>query len=260
MEALRDARSIPTSAENLVLRFEPLPRALQDAAAVCIPQIGLAQSIELARCRTCDGRSRRVHTRRLSIVIALPRESPPPGGFSLDRFGTRPWTARWRRDLALLHMTRGTPSRRVNTRHRFRRRSRARHHPSARDTSIPLPCRVRGLRPRSSYLRHSPGVRGFKYLADHGQAPGTTPVPTHLPRLGVTFRSHVTSLEGCRPRALHSTSRAPARSQLPKSVAPTSLSGGRTQKLHPYPSVQALRRSAPSHDFVTSKGLRPSHG
>lgn len=29
-------------------------------------------------------------------------------------------------------------------------------------------------------MRHSPSVRGFKYLADHGQAPGTTPVPTHL--------------------------------------------------------------------------------
>jgi hypothetical protein len=84
---------------QLVLRFEPLRRAHPECGGRLYSQIGLAQSIELARCRTCDGRSRRVHTRRLSIVIALPRESPPPGGFSLDRFGTRPWTARWRRDL-----------------------------------------------------------------------------------------------------------------------------------------------------------------
>jgi len=161
---------------------------------------------------------------------------------------------------ALLHRTRGTPSRQVETRHRFRRRSCARHHPSARDTSNPLPCRLRGLCSQSSYLRHSPSVRGFKYLTDHGQAPGTTPVPTHLPRLGVTFQEHVTSLEGCIPRALHSTFQAPARTQSPKTVALSSLSGGRTQKLLPYPSVQALRRSAPSHVLVTSKGLRPSHG
>lgn len=146
------------------------------------------------------------------------------------------------------------------TRHRFRRRLCARHHPLARDTSIPLPCRMRGLRSRSFYLRHSPSVRGFKYLADHGQAPGTTPVPTHLPRLGVTFQEHVTSLEGVIPRALHRTSRAPARSQSPKTVALSSLSGGRTQKLLPYPSVQALCISASSRVLVTSKGLRPSHG
>ena len=146
------------------------------------------------------------------------------------------------------------------TRHRFRRRSCARHHPSARDTSNPLPCRLRGLRSRSSYLRHSPSVRGFKYLTDHGQAPGTTPVPTHLPRLGVTFQEHVTSLEGVIPRTMHRTFRAPARSQSPKTAAPSSLSGGRTQKLLPYPSVQALCSSASSRVLVTSKGLRPSHG
>lgn len=54
-----------------------------------------------------------MNTRRLSIVIALPKSSPLPSGFGFDRFGTESRTARWRRERALLHLTRGTPSRRV---------------------------------------------------------------------------------------------------------------------------------------------------
>jgi hypothetical protein len=98
---------------------------------------------------------------------------------------------------------------------------------------------------------------GFEVLGRPGRAPGTTPVPTLLPRLGVTFHDSVTSLRGSYPRALHRTRWAPTQLQSPRTVVPSSLSGGRTQKLLPYPSVQVLRCSASSLNRVTSKGFLP---
>ena len=121
---------------NLCLRARSL------AGAVCIPQIVPSQSIELAQNKTVDGPQLRASATRVSIVIALPEESPPPGEFSSNRSRTEPRT----RDARL----NGTlPFPRSPARHRDGKNpsplsssSSVRHHPLTQDSHLPLPCRT----------------------------------------------------------------------------------------------------------------------
>lgn len=144
--------------------------------AVCIPQIGPVQSIEVARNRTLDGPRRRISTLRVSIVISLPEEKHPPGRFSSGRNRIEPRAGGGRAELSSFpahHRNRMKPV------VAFVVAMCDRHHPLSRDTAIPLPCRTEASS-RSSYLRHSPRVRGLNYLADFAPSAGNHS-GTHTP-------------------------------------------------------------------------------
>lgn len=115
-----------------------------------------------------------------------------------------------------------------------------------------------------SYSDHSPPLRHLNHLADLDQAPVTIPAAAEVPVLALIFVQPVTSLAGVTLPAWLLYVRASRRGivsvgirQLPES---TTISGGRTQKLLPYPPAQGFRSSAPSPIELTCKGFRPFRG
>ena len=196
-----DARSLQTSSENLVLRSEPLPsRALAGGGRLYSSDrphpIHRASAKQNHRWTPPAS-----DTPRVSIIIALPKESPPPGEFSFDHSRTEPRTREARAGgtlpspCSLAHHRDGCKPVTAFVVPKY----------PAPPVSTGLPpstaLQKRGRASARSYLRHSPRERGLNYLVDLDQAPETTPVPILLPRLGVTFQEHVTSLEGVIPRA-----------------------------------------------------------
>ena len=109
-------------------------------------------------------------------------------------------------------------------------------------SGLRLPCRRHRpkqtrLPPRplsAFYSGHTPSLRRFNHLTDQGQAPGTTPAAAAIPALVMHFDSQVTWLSGVTPRA-HLALWPGFRHGIVSEVRRTSISGGRTQKLLPYP-------------------------
>jgi hypothetical protein len=220
------------------------------------PLYSTDQSAAIHRSCGCPCAKPSAPWRGLLRPFASSDRPPPPGGTSPTDIGSLPGAEQHRTVCrAVRCVSLDTSSRRVHPSPLSSSPLRPAPPVSARHPH-PTALQGAGLLPELLLAALSQ-TAGFEVLGRPGRAPGTTPVPTLLPRLGVTFHDSVTSLRGSYPRALHRTRWAPTQLQSPRTVVPSSLSGGRTQKLLPYPSVQVLRCSASSLNRVTSKGFLP---
>lgn len=94
------------------------------------------------------------------------------------------------------------------------------------------------------YSGHTPRLQLLKHLADHTKHRVTSPAARVLPALVMLFVLQLTWLIGCypeRPLVLCPGSRHGIVSEC-RLDAQQSISGGRTQKLLPYPWTKAFRR------------------